>query len=109
MNTTIDIDSTEEINRQGFTLKKQHTQDPQCIKRQLIYYECLITHSASGDTTSFHCQSDILFFVLLMIFFKRFRKLRRYITEFPNLSRELCVQKQSLISFITVWPEISIQ
>lgn len=47
MNTTIDIDSTEEINRQGFTLKKQHTQDPQCIKRQLIYYECLITHSAS--------------------------------------------------------------
>lgn len=45
MNTTIDIDSTEEINRQGFTLKKQHTQDPQCIKRQLIYYECLITHS----------------------------------------------------------------
>lgn len=39
MNTTIDIDSNEEINRQGFTLKKQHTQDPQCIKRQLIYYE----------------------------------------------------------------------
>lgn len=78
MNTTIDIDSTEEINRQGFTLKKQHTQDPQCIKRQLIYYECLLTHSASGDTTSFHCQSDIMFFVLFMIFFKRFRKLRRY-------------------------------
>lgn len=27
MNTTIDIDSTEEINRQGFTLKKQHIQE----------------------------------------------------------------------------------
>lgn len=74
MNTTIDIDSTEEINQPRFTLKKQHTRDPQSVN----ILRMLDNSFRSGDTTSFHCQSDIMFFVLFMIFFKRFRKLRRY-------------------------------
>lgn len=46
MNTTIDIDSTEEINQPRFyTEKATYTQEPQCINLQLIYYECLIIHS----------------------------------------------------------------